>query len=101
MRIRDNAERALGLTVRQLDAEGRNWEGCYPVIQDGRVVGVVDATDNMRPLAGRGGGVWREDMDYYLIDTHQQQAGQARSERKAAASRENGKLGGRPKQSRE
>jgi glucose/arabinose dehydrogenase len=66
MKVRDNAEKVIGLAVEQMDAEGRNWDLCYPVVRDGRIVGVVAAEDGA-VLAGKGGGEYDEALDYYVI----------------------------------
>jgi len=95
-------ESVLGLTERSIDA-GRDWRGCYPVLCDGRVIGVVALPEDGRApavLAGVGGGTYDSDRQAYVVASTAARSLRAiPSERRAQASRENGKLGGRPRRS--
>ena len=101
MLVRENAEKTLGKIIAQ--AARHNWSECYPVVDGGRIVGVVSAFDDGTGpdvLAGIGtrGAEYSEDRQAWIVSPAASAARALRaipSERRSEQSRINGLKGGR------
>lgn len=62
--VKNNPNAILGTSVEALDPKG--WEGCYPVVSNGIVVGVQTISGEV--LAGRPGSLFDEKNDWFIMD---------------------------------